>query len=307
MKKRKIVFGVLWLTGLLLIFVAATTDLLLDDQESDYPRISVVWDETTEDYVENYKHYMTRYLDLKSLDFHFCTIDEPVNAKQQMEIILREEESGADLILVKPVEEAELEELLEQSSLSVPLLCMDGKMESDSVNVSLYSDEQQRGRHLAERIQKDYPGWEICLLSDGRNTGRDERIYQAMKEKAGETQVRLCQWEENGRLSDVTEDAQNMVFVASNPRLLEEAADQNEKGYPLYGFGYNDRILYAMEQGQIQGINVYSAFQMGWESIRYAFKILDGEDYEKEVILEDSTIGAEEIFDQEYEDILFYL
>lgn len=307
MKKLKIVFGVLWVTGLLLIFVAATTDVLLDDQESDYPRISVVWDDTTEDYVENYKNYMIRYMDLKSMDLHFCTMDEPATAKQQMEIIQQEEEAGADLILVKPLEEAGLEELLKQSSLSVPLICMDGKMESGLVNVSLYSDEEQRGCHLAERIQEDYPNWEICLLTDGGNARRDERIYQAMKEKAGETQVRLCQWEENGQLSDVTEDAENIVFVALNPRLLEQAADQNEKGYPLYGFDYNDRILYAMEQGKIQGINVYSAFQMGWESIRYAFKILDGENYEKEVILEDSTIGAKEMFDPEYEDILFYL
>ncbi len=305
MKKIRCIFLILWGIGLILLFLAASTDLFLRDSASDYYRISVIWDDTTEDYVENYKKNISRYTDIKKIEFRFFTMEEPLDARQQMDLLLQEAQNGADLLVVKPLDEEKLEELLKKSNLSVPVVCIDGKMEADSVHVCIRSDERKRARHLAVRIVQEHPREKICILTDERNPRRDERICRAIKEELSEDSVQVCSW--NGDSPFPVETAGGTVVVTLNPRLTELAVQKKEEGVPLYGFGYTTDILYALDQGQIQAINIHSDFYMGWTAIQYGFKILDKESYQKEVLLEDYTIGNQEMFEREYQELLFYM
>lgn len=307
MKKWKIIFGGAWCLGLSFLFLAASTNLFFDESSGEVYHISVIWDDATENDVQGYRDNISRY-NLKNVEYHFCTLGEKQSAEGQMELIEREEGEGADLVVVKPLNEKELEALLNESEIRVPIICMDGKMESDKVNVSIYSDEELRGRSLAERIAGDHPGVEICLLSEERDPAREEALFQAVEEearKAGQ-KVHRCSWKKNGDLPHGDNPGQT-ALIAWNPPMLEAAAGQVKDGTLLYGLGYTDAILYELDRGKIQAISVHSNFYMGWTAIRYAFKILNGEEYEREVVLEDFTIGSEEMFEPEYEDILFYI
>lgn len=306
MKKVRIIFVVLWGVGLALLFLAASTNLIFDDSGADYYRISVVWDDVTEDYVENYKNNISKYTELKNIEYRFLTMEEPLDVKQQMELLLQEEQGGADLLVVKPLDEEKLEELLEESALSVPVICIDGRMDAEPVQVCIRSDEEQRGRHLAERIRQEHPEAKTYILTDGRNPRRDDKICQAMKEELSEKSVEICSWDGSGTLP-LEASGQEAVIVALSPRLTELAVQENLEELPLYGLGYTKSILYHMDQGNIQAINVHRDFYMGWTAIQYAFKILDEESYENEVLLEDYTIGNDEMFEREYQDLLFYM
>lgn len=307
MKKWKIIFGFFWCLGLILLFLAASTDLFFDESNTEIYRISVIWDDADEKYVKGYRDNISRY-NLKQVEYHFCTLEKDLSAKGQMELIAREEEQGADLVVVKPFNEKELQELLNESGIRVPVICMDGKMESDKVKVSIYSDEAVRGRSLTQRICREHKGAEICVLAEGRDPAREESIFYAIKEQAQKAGQRAhqCSWKRGDDLPHGDEPGQT-VLVAWNPGMLETAAGQAKDGTALYGLGYTDSILHEMEQGKIQAISVHSNFYMGWTAIRYAFKILNGEGHEREVVLEDFTVGAEEMFEPEYEDILFYI
>lgn len=316
--KRKVnIFWILYGLVLIFLFLLSSTDLIIKEEEAKVYPISVIIGDTSDDNYVNFRKGMERAAIEYNGDVSFITLYEKGSARQQRELMLREQEDGSQALIVVPVEE----ELL--ADMQIPLICVNGQRslmdERDNV-VVLTFDYYNMGRRMGEEILKRYPAKEEVYLLEGEKNDTADKLFS---EGIGDALVQKeCVVLPPGffRESDVElqleemvgEKAQGIVLVASDPGGLLEAAQflSETEGAErwiagLFGRGNTVPILNYLGKGIIQGLSVTDDFSAGYLSVKAAVEILRDHSVEDMGYLESHYIRQEDLRNEKYEKMLY--
>lgn len=314
MKKYRYIFGVVWCAFLMILLLAASTDLFIDEEKSVVYRISVIWDSTSEEYISKYKTGMESVTKRENIELNYAVLPTPPLPETQVELMLEEVEKGAQLLVVKPVDEAFLQGELQKLSMNVPIICIGSEVISDKVITNIRGDEVSRGRSLMKRMEEELDaGTSIYILDDKKKRVWSERIIQGMKDINQRQHILPCQFQSlellEQKIDIIVSSQKKVAFVALDSQVQEAAVEILKKDaydeIPLYGFGYSDKVISLLEEGGIRAVNIHSDYYMGWLGVKTAIEVLKQENPKKDIIIEDYTIGTDEIFTTEFESILF--
>ena len=103
---------------LLGLFLLSSTDLIIKEEEAGIYPISVIVGDTTDDQYVNFRKGMERAAIELNGDVSFITLYEKGSARQQREMILREQEDGSQALIVDPVEEGMIAQIRQESRAS---------------------------------------------------------------------------------------------------------------------------------------------------------------------------------------------
>lgn len=308
-----------WLLSLYMIFLAVlflmcSTDLIIREPERDVYQIAIIIEDVRSDNYSNFRKGMDKAAMEFNVDAHFITLYEKADAEQQMELMEREQQDGADALIVIPADE----ERVIGKSMSVPVIFLQpGLMEKNSA-WNIVIDYEQMGRLLADEMLKKIPGeCSVWLLTDvEKQSGMDRLFIKGAEEaltEAGRGVSVVVRDEETGFRSFFGDmgTGEKVVLLAENAEILTEvsgmlADEPAAAGHVcgLYGRGNTVSILNDLDRGRISGICVTDDFSLGYLSVRAAVRALDGTD-SIPIMADFYYIEKENLREPDYEKLLF--
>ena len=318
-KREKIIWAV-YGAALVLLFLASSTDLIIKERENPVYPISVVIEEDSDDQYVNFRKGMDQAAMELNADVSFITLYESSQAEQQLEMLRREKQDGAQALVVAPVDEGALETALEAEPLEVPLILSNGDGLAEYASAEVSVDIREMGRALGGEVAGRHgSGERILLFENGEETSVKGRFEEGLREslsQAGFELVSVSGDRENGfrnALESLCYPAeQDAVVIALDPDSLLETAElleESDRYRPyvkgVYGRGTSIPVLNALDEGWITGLCVTDDFSAGYLCARLAVDGARGTLKKTEISLPFYYIEREALREPRYEKMLY--
>lgn len=293
-----------------------STDLIIREPEREVYQVAVIIEDMRSDNYSNFRKGMDQAAMEFNVDVHFITLYEKLDSRQQMELMEREEQDGADALVVVPADE----EQAAGKQMTIPVILLRSGLAQGAASGNIIIDYEKMGGQLAQEMLGDIPeDVPVLLLVDQEKQSRPDFLFL---KGAGETLA------DNGRsietiatdgdgsvkatLESLSKRAEEKVAVlAQNQEILTAAAGVLANSpetaglvLGLYGRGNTVPILNDLERGYITGICVTDDFSIGYLSVREAVLVLEGMG-SPPVVMDSYYIEKDDLRDPGFEKLLF--
>ena len=211
-----------------------------------------------------------------NLDVHYVSGFDR-NAAQQAESIQREIENGVNALIVSAADAEYISSYLDEAHVSIPVITLGDKLISPAVTAHIAPDQYALGYSLGARMLEAsylYP----CLVileqdSPAYLRERCEGLTSAFEE-GGRTIE--CRYVENSAeaVSALMQDRRATCIAVVDEAMLPALCEGSRFYDKLFGAGYDRAARAALENGNLNTLVVYSAFDEGYTSMRYAYQAI---------------------------------
>lgn len=279
---------ILWLlaaAGLAVLFLAASTDLIISEQSSEVLRISVVFDDVTDDsYVNFRKGAEQAALELHA-DVRFITLFEAGSEEGQKELVLREQTDGAEAVIVAAMDETGASEMVAAQQVHIPLIFLRGDVviQNSFSAANLNSDYYRMGQKMAEAVMGRFsPEVPVYYLSSGKVYGAAKAYLDGAESVLGrsgfrrERMVRAVNETEITKMRRLEEEGADAVIIAldrqSLLRAMKYRRDRGEDSLiaGLYGPGTSVAALSGLQEGLADGLCITDDYAEGYLAVSMA-------------------------------------
>lgn len=303
---------------LILLFLMCFTDLIIREPEKEIYQIAVIIEDTRDDNYSNFRKGMDQAAIEFNADVHFITLYEKMDIEQQLELIGREMQDGVDALIVVPVDERKVMDVISGKQADAAVVILGTEETEEKTAGRIIINYQEMGELLAEQIKERTP--QDCPIFLLKEPYEQNYMSNSFLKGAGDTLERegfYCQMiepegEEGYQKVFDTLLEKKAVILAGSPEALKQTADilgddptLSGKIAGLYGRGNTMSILNNLDRGQITGICVTDEFSRGYFSVRMAIQLLEGKDHHESLVMESYYIEKEDLREPEYEKILF--
>lgn len=315
-KKSKILI-ICYMLFLIVLFLMCSTDLIIREPEKEVYQVAVIIEDVQDDHYGNFRKGMDQAAIEFNADVRFITLYEKMNAKQQIELIHREQLDGVDALIVAPVEEEEVA-LLAGKQGAVPFVLLSAGETQEKAVASIFVDYRKMGGQLAENMLERIPENALVLAIEEpfeKNAVGNSFLggAAAVLENSGRKYRTIELGDEEAYQELLTVSAeQEIVLLAGSQDILSAAAEmlaQNREAVPnvrgLYGYGNTLSVLNYLDKGIISGICVTDEFSRGYFSVYMAIQELEGKVAETPLEMDSYYIEREDLRKPEYEKLLF--
>lgn len=305
---------------LVVLFLMCSTDLIIREPEKEVSQIAVIVEDVRDDNYGNFRKGMDQAAVELNADVRFITLYDKMDEEQQMELISREQQDGADALIVVPVDEMRVGDALAGKQVSIPVILLGTGESRENAEGIVSVDYWQMGRKLAEGMIKRIPeGCPVILLAEADSSGAASSDFLKGAEKALEDSGHACrtivpEGEEGYKKALEGLPKEEAAYLAASPEILSETASilaENtalaDHMQGLYGRGNTLSILGALDDGTITGICVTDEFSRGYFSVYMAVQALEGAGGQNSLVLDSYYIEKEDLRDPEYEKMLYPL
>lgn len=236
------------------------------------------------------------------VNINTVTLRAGADAEEQFEIMKREEENGAEALLIAVTDYEELYQLILSDPISVPIITAESGLNEVLPFVS--ADNYEMGKKLGEEILKDFPGKnkptialsdEACLRDSVEK--RKEGFLDAVEGKAKIISLRVA---ENGMGADAAVGLHKESLLS-----LSQNTHSAMKKTKFYGIGNTPSIVAALDQGKIDKLIFQNEFNMGYLAIKNLMEELDGIPIKDKEQVDFYCISSDELYETQYERLLF--
>ena len=150
-KKRKQIFGILFLL-VVLSFLLLLNDTLLIEKDKKIYNISIIVRGKNSESLMIMKQGIDQAASEMNANISFVTLSEENNALEQKELMEREIKNKADAIVIAPVDYEKMTEPIENAMKKVPVILIESKVKSEKVQSSISCDNYDLGVSLGKEI-----------------------------------------------------------------------------------------------------------------------------------------------------------
>lgn len=305
----------LYVVFLVILFLMCSTDLIIREPEKEIYQIAVIIEDVKSDNYSNFRKGMDQAAVEYNVDVHFITLYEKLDAEQQMELMDREQQDGADALIVVPADE----EQIAGKQMAVPVIFLRSGLGGASMG-SITVDYEKMGEQLADQMAEDIQkNSSVLLLTNPAKQSDMDRMFlqgaRAVLADGGYHTRTIEVDEEEGILSSLDTLtvwkegrcvilAENQEILTAMAGIMADAPDVAARVRGLYGRGNTLPILNDLDCGYIDGICVTDDFSIGYLSVREAVRILEGND-SSYILMDSYYIEKEDLREPDYEKVLF--
>lgn len=316
MKRNRRYFGVLTLV-LLLIIGWTSYGMLQVGMNTETHAVSVIVNDSNNDRWIALHQGLAQASGDYNIDLNFVSTGKFTSVDEELALINRELENGAEGIIVQMV--GDTEKLEEISSRAAVIL-----LETDILPEGVYSfagpDNAAIGRALADALKGDFEG-ELSGKTIGILSGNEEKLsvqqrLAGLQEGLAGTGAEIL-WTidstgEQSSMADAVWDAAavDIVIALENDEteymvdyLQEKNADEKSI---LYGVGCSEKAVYYLDKGAIHTLVVPNEFNMGYQSMeamanQLHYRLTRAEDCQVDYLVVDRT----NLYDTDNQKVLF--
>lgn len=241
-----------------------------------------------------------------NLDVHYVS-GFGKSAAQQAESLQREIENGVNALIVSAADAEFLSSYLDEAHISVPVITLDDALISPAVTAHVAPDQYALGYNLGQRMQKasyQYP----CLVflefdSPAYIKERCEGLTSAFEENGRTIE---CRYIENSAeaISSLLATRRATCAAVLDESMLSSLCGGCRFYDKLFGIGYNQTSREDLENGRLNALSVYSRFDEGYISMRYAYQAIQSPTL-SDFTLESVLVDTDDMYLQPQEQMLF--
>ncbi len=292
------------LIAILFILVTMLIQTVGSEDETSIFRLSIIINDSSDIYWKNFRKGVDSAAVQYNVDVNFVTLPEGSDSDVQISYIAREIENDADAIIISAVDGEGLAGYLNDVPSSIPIIAVSESIPSGRVNVTIVSDSRAMGAMLADKINEsaDKKACAIIVKEDNR-----EYILQRLEGlEEGLTKYGLEYTIENV-VSRQEEEYKDTILVALEENVLEQLLSYRTVDARIFGIGFTNKILYAMDAGLIEGIVIQSDYSEGYLSVKAAYNCLKDIKQPNRIVLRYYSATKQNMFTSPLDRILFPL
>lgn len=333
MKNKRIVnVGIVLILTAVLVW--SVLGMLKLQEEDTYYHVSVILNDSYNESWTLARNGMEQAAKENHIILNYLYTNSMESVEEQLELIRREEESGAQGIITKlfPVRDKEqMEELNSKKNLILMDCLLSGSSQEGPSENAVGPDYYNMGRALAHRICSDYlgedsadtdrkePGVRVGLISrkDEVTSQMEKKGFRQVAEEKGITVSWVLECdpakqdpEELFRQIDTRKQVD--ILVTLENELSEWVVDYLEQPNAksgkasLYGIGFSEKLIYYLDRGQILVLVVPDEFNLGYQSVRAMAERLSARPKRAQMeTIRFSLVGKETLYDKENQKMLF--
>ncbi len=243
-------------------------------------------------------------------ELRFLTLSTTDDSNEQIEIVKREIESGADAVLVVPADPMAFSEWVSSQKDICPIVCMESMVSGTELTIS--PDYDSIGKSLALAARHRWRGQTICLLDTSSARTGISACVDAAEKTLNEfnipvKRIKLNDVQIKDNLKALLAEHNSSTLITFDPYSTELAAkykENNSLDFKLYGTGVSAYITSCMERGTITAIAAWSDYAAGYLAAENAIMLARGKPVNFEP-LPFKIIRGENMYVSENEKLLF--
>lgn len=301
-KNSLIEYSILGVLGALVVLSLLVPQLLQDSRPPRLLSLSVLLRDTDSSNWAVARQGMEQAADEMGAELRFLTLTGE-DRDGQTELLLREVGSGADAVVVVPIDPEALYETIVQLSSPCPVVALECAIEGGAGAAA--PDNELVGRQLAQALLEDWDGGQVVLLDNSascpevaaRLAGALDTLAQAGAPTI--TMTALPEEQEAKRWMQWV-----MTFEPSITRQTAESKAAEGQTFALYGVGASTAVTTQLERGTITAVAAWSDYAAGYLAVQQAVQAVQERSQALEP-LKFSIIHGEEIYEPENQKLLF--
>ncbi len=239
-------------------------------------RISIITDGGAEEYWKQFRRGVDQATLDYSVDVHFLSPTGDRPGDQQLELLAREIEAGADAVILCPLDAEKVKAWLEENQPGCPVVTVGCPLDSTRQTAFVGADNAALGEALAAALGSAGELWAVYEAPMSSAVAERYVAFKAAVEAASRSVTAV-------QLSDTTFYAGmqgDVVIAALDPQSAEIAVAGVRDAaldWPVYGIGSTNQLIGELERGNLRAIAVQSDYDVGYLSIRAVVAALDTE------------------------------
>ena len=308
MKNNRIYFGLLILVLLLIVGWASVNMLNVGKEEESYS-VSVIVSDSNNDRWISMREGLNQAARDNHINLNYVSTGKIGSAEEEMTLINREIENGADGIIVQMVYADMDSEYMEALDARTVVMLIESDVKPEDLYTITGPDNTEIGKTIAEEIKVDFgerlAGKRINVLIGNQNQNSMQQRLSGFLETMQGTGAEIFQ-------NALTEQPPDILVALGNTET-EDAVDylltmsqEIDSDYYLYGVGCSEKAVYYLDKGLIQTLVVPNEFNMGYQSMdavarQLQYRLSEAKNQQIEYLVIDRT----NLYDEENQKILF--
>lgn len=313
MKKSRRFLSVASLSCLLFLFVASTTNLIIKDDQRKVYNIAILSDSTDGNTWSNYLKGVNAASQEYNVELTILNEKNYESVVSYLKRELRYKDNKIDGIIMAQSSATEFDELVKEMNLPVVYVKNEISNQKETViGVDSLSMGQDMGTLIVKDLADHYQRTMAYIVH--RSEYVDQQYYEGLTtvfEKNGLSYHELA-YSNLGQVIELQEKLKQLehpvVLVGCDAKTVEILIDvfgkELQERIWLYGNQSTNKILHHMEENYVKAITVKNDYNSGYLSVE---KIVSNLKKKKSgsVLLEYYVIRNNEIYNEEYEAVLF--
>lgn len=300
MKKAEKIGIIAALCGIILLFLIASTDFVLEENRKEVYTIAFVTDGSADDRFQSLRKGMEKAAKKWNVDL---VVDAPYlsgNAAEQESAIEEAVENGAQAVITVPADQVQMEKFLDQSKLQVPVITLEKELHSEKKFGAYIYDSEKSAKKLARAVLEEKKDASVALYASdvsAKETANCLDILEKELEDGGCTVIRR-QYRQGFEI-------EGEVIVAADPYTFSQIVNLQKIPDRLYGIGCSNKMLTLLEEGKVCAAVICNEYDKGYLSVEAAMKSIQNGTRQRTVKMEQVLVRQENLYDKEYEALLF--
>lgn len=316
MRSKKRELSIFLVVVILMAFFLLFDDILLGDKNKHIYQISIIIrGENTESWTIVKQGIEQASLEM-NVDTSFITLSEENSADEQIELLNREINNGAEAILIAPADYEKMVDPIENAMSKVPIVLIESCINTEKKIPYISCDNYELGVNLAEEvIQMGNTRSEIAIIESGLGCSSIKERYDGFMNTIKTTKntynfLDLSIEDKNSynQGKELIEKNVCDVIITFDQGTLEGVAqakkDLGKENIEVYGIGSTSKILSLLEEKTINSTAVQNEFNVGYLGIKAAVDILSGKKVDDSVI-ECTVVSMRNMYSDENQRMLF--
>ncbi|MCH4239958.1 MAG: substrate-binding domain-containing protein [Oscillospiraceae bacterium] len=248
------------------------------------------------------------------VDVSFITLTSRNSAKEQISLLSREIDGGADAVILAPVNSTALTQPVYSAQEKVPVIAMQSSTQGLQSLQTVACDNVRMGSALAkEMCREELPNTPAVILCGSTMSSNEEDFLKGLKQglKGRPVQCSTLTDVDSGetfaQVKQMFQRQPGAFFVALNAEMLETAAQAKQAlgvQAHLYGAGRSNQIVSLLEQKIVSATAVSNDYNMGYLSLKAAVDQMEKKK-SSNIEINSLIINSNDIYQPQNERILF--
>lgn len=271
MKKNNLIqLAILFILGAAVLFSLLLPQLPHISNNEEIIQISMILRESDNSLWSNTRIGLEQASNEFNAELRFLSLSKTDDYNEQLELVKREIDGGADAIIIVPVNPDEFSNWLSNQKISCPIISIESPIKN--ANLTISPDCQMLGTALANAAIHRWRGNTVCLIDTSLSrTGITARIDAAEQTlKKHNIPVKRITISDNQILNDLPSlllqynSSDVITFEPYSTELAAKCKEDNKLDFKLYGTGVSTYIAGCMERGTINAIVAWSDYATGY-------------------------------------------
>ena len=277
-----------------------------------YTKVSVITRESSSEAIVNLQQGLEQAANDMDVEMSLVTLSEQNNAQEQQKLIEREINSGAEAIIITPVEDKELKSTIQTAIEIVPIIYMGSTIQDTIVSDVVLGQDEEMGKELGRKIfVKGIFNKKILLLESSPNCeaiNQRKMALLSMLEKRAKAMIRQ-EFDRNVNLEQKIQQIEPDIIIALEPTVLDIAAETVQRlqkdNIMVYGFGMTTKTPSYIEKEDITAAMIQNDFNLGYLSMYAAMETLHKIEKKEEGRIDYAFVNRHNMYTKENQRKLF--